>query len=216
MSLQDVNDWLARLVRSEYMKARDSLLSKNSDQIDTVVTNRGFRDGNRLVDYEGALREVQEQFASSLPYGDKMLLDSTNGVETKTIIPQLLQEEEEPKVEFDDDFFQICRPDGLVIILRLRRRRQLTAESPKRFKLEAVVVHWGNHFDVTLRQQDAPQFRFNFSKYNENSTGQSAFVWASLNDNRINACHSTGIRTPKNQTTSFHFEALGSNMDAWK
>ena len=129
MSLQDVNDWLARLVRSEYIKARDSLLSKNSDQIDTVVTNRGFRDGNRLVDYEGALREVQEQFASSLPYGDKMLLDSTNGVETKTIIPQLLQDEEEPKVEFDDDFFQICRPDGLVIILRLRRRRQLTAES---------------------------------------------------------------------------------------
>ena len=104
MSLQDVNEWLARLVRSEYLKARDSLLSKNSDQIDTVVTNRGFRDGNRLVDFKGALREVEEQFALSLPYGEKMLLDSTNGVETKTLIPELLQEEEEPATVFDDDF----------------------------------------------------------------------------------------------------------------
>lgn len=133
-----------------------------------------------------------------------MLLDSTNGVETKTIIPQLLEEEEEPEVEFDDDFFQICRPDGLVIILRLRRRKELTAQNPKRFKLEAVVVHWGNHFNVTLREQDAPQFTFNFTKYNENSTGQSAFLWASLDDGQINECHtSLTYRIPKNQTTSF-------------
>ena len=48
----------------------------------------------------------------------------------KTIIPQLLQEEEEPKVEFDDDFFQICRPDGLVIILRLRREKTIDSRKP--------------------------------------------------------------------------------------
>ena len=222
MSLQDVNEWLARLVRSEYLKARDSLLSKNSDQIDTVVTNRGFRDGSRLVDFKGALREVEEQFALSLPYGEKMLLDSTNGVETKTLIPELLQEEEEPATVFDDDFFQISRPDGLVIILRLRRRRELTTDNPKRFKLEAVVLNWGNHFDVTLRQDDAPLFSFNYSKYKENATGQGAFVWGSINNGIADECYTSGpvFRRPKNQTTSFisrpwsQIWMLGNRLDS--
>ena len=139
------------------------------------ITITGKRKLSKPVKIKGG--DAAEAFQASLPYGSEVIYDSTEYANTQSVFDELIQEEEGPDIQYDDAYFQIYRPDGLVIVVRARLPRDpnFIIDINRPYKLEAVLLSVGHHFnDVRRGNTGRPDLRFSFDGYMESA---AAFSW---------------------------------------
>lgn len=214
-TLQDTNKFLRRRTVLLYQEALEKLLER-ARQFGEVRKNQGLTvAGKRKLGTTTSLSDgsAYDAFNASLPYGGKVMYDSSEYAKTQPVFDALVEEEEEDSLTYIDDYFQIIRPDGLLIALRARRvvfAGDRIDYLVRPYKLEAVVLNFGSHFINKAQYGERPYLEYDQESFFKQDTGLS-YIKNLKND--INAHkiikrnfpdkENQGIHFPLNSTFSF-------------
>jgi hypothetical protein len=179
----------AENVNKMISEAERRVVSAAIDRIGNKPTGKGKWQGYDNQGNPIALDDKNQRvtsfhsFNAGLPQNTTISLDNLDviGQQSYTPLQELAERRENEK--FDDDFFLITREDGLAVIVRLRRRKDLTVKTTneigeevrkevfKRYKADAVVLSYGVARTINESTRGEPVNRD--SEFNINN-------WASL------------------------------------